>query len=901
MLASLLDDARAGRSGVIVIRGEPGIGKSALLADAVAGAADLRVLHISGAESEMELPYAGIQQLCTPLLGFVRDLPEPQKRALHVALGRGDGAAPDRLLVGLAVLTLLGEAGRAQPIACVVDDAQWVDTASLQALAIVARRILAEPLAMLFAARQPGGGPELAGLPDLALRGLAEPDARALLAAMVPGRLDERVRENIIAEADGNPLALLELHNALTPGGLAGGYGLASAASRATRIERTFGLRVRELPTATRTLLLLAAAEPAGRPEWLWASAGRLGVGVEAAAPAEAAGLITVDGGIRFRHPLIRAAIYRDASVPERRRVHAALAQAIIGPAADEYRVWHRAHATSAPDEQVANELENSAQRAHARGGVAAAAAFLAYATALSPDPAHRARRALAAAQAKLDAGAPDAAAQLLTIAGDAVDDELLSARTELLRARISFATSRGSDTPPLLLAAARRLAPLDAALARDTYLEALTAAILVGRLSSEPRDSAPAVADAARRAPPAGEPPRAVDLLLDGLVVRLTDGHAAAAPLLRRAIDTFLREEEAGTAEPRWHDLTHRVCLDLFDQDTYNFLCARQLEALRAAGALSVLPVAQVTYAGLCVTGGQFAKAAAALEESGAIITATGAPLPGSVPAYLAAYRGQEALCLKLAGEAIDAATRRGEGFDIAVALYAEAILHTGLGQYPEALAAASSAARYDDVGMSGYVLAELVEAASRCGEHSLAADAATRLAERTSASGTDTGLGLAARATALTGAGAVAEEAYRQAISYLERSPAVMYLPRTHLVYGEWLRRTKRRADARTQLRIAHDMFMRIGANGFAGRAHRELNATGETVYTRPADVTVDLTTQETHIARLARDGYTNPEIAGQLFISPRTVEWHLGKVFAKLGVTSRRELRNARIDLP
>ena len=447
-------------------------------------------------------------------------------------------AAPDRLLVGLSVLTLLGEAAGERPTICVVDDAQWVDTASLQALAFVARRILAEPLAMIFAAREPGADRELAGQPELLLRGLDDHDARTLLATMVPGRINERVLENILAEAGGNPLALLELHTVLTSDELAGGYGLANARSTATRIERTFDNRVRELPADTRYLLLIAAAEPAGRPEWLWTSAARLGIGVEAAAAAEAAGLITRNGGIRFRHPLIRAAVYRNVTVAERRRVHAALASAITGPAADDYRAWHRAHAADAPDEQVADELERSAERARGRGGVSAAAAFLAYAADLTPDPTRRAQRALDAAAVKLDAGAPDVAAQLLTIAQEATEDEFLSARTELLRAKLAFAASRGSDAPPLLLAAARRLAHLDPSLARQTYLEAVTAAILVGRLWTEQNNSAPAVAEAARDAPPAPRPPRAIDLLLDGLIVRLTDGHVAAVPALR-ACDT--------------------------------------------------------------------------------------------------------------------------------------------------------------------------------------------------------------------------------------------------------------------------------------------------------------------------------------------------------------------------
>ncbi len=383
---------------------------------------------------------------------------------------------------------------------------------------------------------------------------------------------------------------------------------------------------------------------------------------------------------------------------------------------------------------------------------------------------------------------------------------------------------------------------------------------------------------------------------MLDGLILRLTRGHVAAAGLLQDAIRAYLREWETEAPDPRWHDLTARVCLDLFDQDAHNFLTAREVEQLRASGALTMLPVALVTYSGVCVTAGKFEQAAALLNESEAIITATGAPVRAAIRTYLAAYRGQEQLCRDGVRETIDGAASRGEGYDISIALYSEAIMHNGFGRYQVAMEAAASGARYDDLGMCGYLLVELVEAAVRCKEHEIATEAIGRLLERTEASGTETALGVAARSTALVSDGSVADVAYRDALVHLERSPAVVYLARTHLLYGEWLRREKRRADARTQLRVAHDMFARMGADAFARRAQRELAATGETVYVQASDATSDLTAQESRIALLARDGYTNVEIAGQLFISRRTVEWHLGKIFAKLGVTSRRELRTA-----
>ncbi|WP_231743392.1 LuxR family transcriptional regulator [Mycobacterium sp. GA-2829] len=892
-LRGLLDQALAGRSAVLVLRGEAGIGKTALLTELLADSDGLRTVSISGAESEMELAYAGVQQLCAPLVGRIDRLPDPQKQALRCALGLREGDAPDRFLVSLAVLTLLGEAGAEQPTVCVIDDAQWVDRASLQALAFVARRLAADPVAMLFAVREPSAERELAGLPELLLSPLADTDARTMLTTMTPGGLAAVVGENILAEANGNPLALLEFQRALAPAELAGGYGLATARPLATRIERTFAERLRELPAATRTLLLLAAAEPTGEPGWLWAAAGSLGIGVDATVAAERSGLITVASRLRFRHPLVRSAVYRDAPLAERRAAHAALAEVISGPSADEHRAWHRAHAAAAADEDLATDLVVSAERARRRGGAAAAAAFLAYAVELTPDPVRRAQRALAAAHAKLDAGDAEAAARLLT-AAERVEDRTLTARAHLLRAKVAWATHRGRDAPPLLLAAAERLRPLDARLSRETHLEALMASMVVGTLHSAPSTSATAVAEAARRAPPAAVPPTATDLFLDGLVVRLTEGYAAAAPLLQGAVREYLLEQESGSADPRWHDITNRVLLDLFDQDAYNAITARQLELLRAAGELTVLPAALTAYAGVCVTSGDFAAAAHLLEQSEAISAATGTPPHRSIHAYLTAYRGEEQRCRELVRAILDESTARGEGSEVTVARYAAAVLHNGCAQYEEAMSAAAAALRFEDVGMYGHLLTEMVEAAAHCGDTVAAKAAATELIERTTVSGTSTALGYAARARALTAGDDSADAEYRSAIEHLENSPVTVYRVRTRLLYGEWLRRTNRLAEARDQLRTAHTEFVEMGADGYAERTRRELRAAGEATRRRETPRAVMLTSQESYIARLAGEGYTNSEIAGHLFLSPRTVEWHLSKIFAKLGVTSRRELR-------
>lgn len=896
-LAELCDRARAGQSGVLVINGEAGIGKTALLAEALTKADGFRTIRVSGAESEMELAYAGVQQLCSPILAFIDRLPDPQKIALRVALGLRDGTAPDRLLVGLAVLTLLGDSGADRPTVCIVDDAQWVDRASLQALTFAARRLQADPVVILFATRSLGADHEFNGLPELGLSRLGRVHAEMLLSEVIPEHLDETVRENILTEADGNPLALLELRRAMAPAVLAGGYGLAAAPSVTARIEREYEQRLHDLPAATRTLLLLAASEPTGDPEWLRAAAARLHLDADASVPAERSGLITVESRLRFRHPLVRSAVYRNATLSERQQVHAALADVVGGPNASEHRAWHRAHATSAPDETVAVELVRSAERARRRGGAAAAAAFLSQAVELTPDAVCRAERGLDAALAKLDAGDPDAAARLLvTVTG--LDDELLSARADLMRAKIAFAALRGRDAPPLLLAAAERLRPLDPALARRTYLEALTAAMIVGRLAADEHASAAAIAESARHAPPPSDPPTAADLFLDGIVVRLTEGHRAAAPLLKRAISQYLKEDGAGTADPRLHDITLRVLLDLFEQDTYSSLNVRQLELLRAAGELTVLPAALTTHAGSCVTSGDFAQAADLLEQSDEISAATGAPPHRSIRTYLAACRGQEQLGRELARATIEDATARGEGSEITVVLFSLAIMHNGLGQYDEALTACTSALEHDDVGMFGHLLNEMVEAAARSGQTSVAQAAADQLIERAEATRTATALGYAARAKALTTTGPAAEHCYRTATTELQRSPLKVMTARSHLLFGEWLRRESRRADARDELRFAHEMFVQMGADGFAERTRRELQAAGETTRRElGGSSTTPLTTQESYIARLAGEGYSNSEIAGHLFISPRTVEWHLSNIFGKLGVTSRRELRHTR----
>ena len=892
----LLEAVRAGESRALVVRGEPGVGKSALLEYVAERASGCRTVRAAGVQSEMELPFAGLHQLCASMLDRIERLPAPQRDALSTAFGLRGGAAPGPFLVGLAALSLLSEMADERPLVCLVEDAQWLDRASLQALAFVARRLLAESVALAFAVRQSGEEQLLSGLPELVVVGLRNGDARALLGSVIRGPLDERVRDRIVAETRGNPLALLELPRGFTPAELAGGFGFLSARSLPGRIEESFQRRLAPLPVDTRGLLLVAAAEPVGDPVLVWQAAERLRIGREAADAAESEGLVEFGARVTFRHPLVRSAVYGAASPQERRAAHRALA-AVTDPDADpDRRAWHLAQATPGPDEDVASELERSAGRAQARGGLAAAAAFLERSAALTLDPARRADRALAAAHAKHAAGALDASLGLLATVEPSSLDELQRARLERLRGRIAFARRRGSDAPPLLLKAARQFEPLDVELARETYLEALSAALYAGRLASG--GGVLEVAEAARAAPRPPHPPRALDLLLDGLAVLITEGYAAGAPMLKRALSAFRARELSSEEGIRWLWLAcavtpEPIAPELWDDDTWHELATGAVRLARDAGALAVLPVALSYRAVVHVHAGEFAAASALIEEADAISNATGNPGPRFAPPLLAAWRGHEAQALELIKSGVQDAADRGEGRAIRLAEYATAVLYNGLGRYQAALAAAQRASEDEDVGVFAWAVIELVEAGARSGTPEVAAGAMRRLDERTRAAGTDWALGIQARSRALLSDGQAAEALYREAIERLARSRIAVHLARAHLLYGEWLRREKRRSDAREQLRAAHDMFGHFGAEAFAERAERELLATGETARKRTVATRDELTPHESRIARMARDGASNQEIATQLFISRKTVEYHLHKVFTKLGINTRNQL--------
>jgi DNA-binding CsgD family transcriptional regulator len=892
-LERLVAAVRAGQGRALVLRGDAGVGKSALLRHLAAAADGCQISRAAGVESEMELPFASLHGLCVQMLDRLGHLPDPQRQALSTAFGLSRGPPPDRFLVGLAVLSLLADAAEERPLVCIVDDGQWLDGVSAQTLAFVARRLLAERVGLVFALRETADEHVLDGLPTLAIEGLPADEAEQLLDATIPGRLDERVRTQILGEAGGNPLALIELPRGVNPADLAGGFGLPDARPLASRIEHTFLQRARTLPRAAQLVLLTAAAEPLGDSNLLWRAAGRLGIDSDAVRPAEAAGLIELGARVRFTHPLARSAVYRASDPGDRRDVHRALADATDSVRDPDRRAWHRAHATATPDAAVAAEMERSAERALARGGLAAAAAFLQRAAELTPDPAVRSDRLLAAAKAKLDVADTRAATDLVAAAELGPLDELQRARTERLRASIAFAGHRGGDAPALLLDAARRLEPLDATAARETYLEAIAAAMFAGRLGSGPDERE--VAEAAR-VPARVQPPSAADVLLDALVVRFTDGYAPSVAVLSQALHALAEPEGGDGEDPRWLWLGCRLAQDLWDDELWYVLATRGVRVARDTGALSLLPNALNHLAALNVHSGAFATAASQIAEVETLTSATGLPPLLYSTGMLSAARGEQEQ--PLLERALQNGMERGEGSTIGGYWWFTALLRNGNGQYGEALAAAQSACEHEDVMWYGWAQAELVEAASRSGRPDEAAAAFERLSERTRAAGTEWALGVQARCSALLSDD---ETRYQESIERLGSSRAVLELARSRLLYGEWLRRENRRADAREQLRAAHDSFNRMGALAFAERTRRELLATGETVRRITPDTRDALTPQEVQIARLAGDGHTNPEIGARLFISPRTVEYHLHKVFRKLDVSTRRELRAVLAEQP
>ena len=894
-LDRLLGDVRDGQSAVLVIRGEAGVGKTALLQYCARRASGFRIAQIAGVEAEMELPFAGLHQLCAPMLERLDALAEPQREALTVALGFSSGDTPDRFLVALAALNLLSAVAEQQPLLCVVDDAQWLDGESRQVLGFVARRLVAESVAIVLVARAPADSPEFEGLPNSPLAGLDEDDARALLARAIPGRLDDRVRDRILAETRGNPLALLELPQGMSAAERAGGFELPAARDLPGHIEGHYSRRVGALPETTQRLMLLAAADPVGDATLVWRAAQALGIESSALGPAGDANLLEIEAVVRFRHPLVRSALYRSAAVEERRAVHLALAEATDRDSDPDRRAWHLAAAAPGPDEDVATELERSAGRAQARGGLAAAAAFLKRAAALTRDPRRRTDRALAAADFGVRAGAFDAARGMMAAAEVGPLDELQRARLDLVRAEAAYSESRGNAAPALMLRAAKSLEPLDARLARETYLDAWSSALFAGGLASSVSLAEVSREARAARTPPGD--PRPSDALLDGFSLAFTEGRSAAAPVLERAATGYAGADVSVEEALRWGWLATAAAVMVWDYETCLEVATRGVQLAREAGALTVLAVSVNVLAQALSLGGEFGRAKLLVAEADNVTEATGASVAPYGGLVLAGLEGRENRASSLIDATIEEFAAVGQGTAVQYARWSRSVLRGGQGRYREAMIAAREAS--DDTPelfVSVWAAIELVEAACRCGDAELAHTALERVLAATAVAPTDWALGIAARCRALLAHGEAADGLYRDAIERLGRTRLRPELARAHLLYGEWLRRESRRVDARSELRRAHELFSAIGMGAFAERARGELLATGGKVRERTVATRDDLTAQEWHIARLARDGLSNPEIGARLFLSPRTVEWHLGKVFSKLGIRARRELATA-----
>jgi len=898
-LDRLLATARAGQSAALVLRGETGVGKTALLEYAVERASGCRVVRAGGIESEMELPFAGLHQLCAPLLDRLDQLPDPQRDALATAFGLSAGAPPESFLVGLAVLGLIAAAAEDQVLVCVIDDVHWLDRASAQTIAFVARRLLAEAVAMVFTVLEPSNERELNGLPELVVLGLGDRDARAVLTSAIPRPVDREVLGRILVEARGNPLALLELPRALTPAELGGGFGTLDRTPPPGRMERRYAQELESLPDEIRRVLLTAAAEPVGDPALLLRALKRLGIGNDTAAAAEATGLIELGTPIRFRHTLVRSAVYRSAPLSERQQVHRALAD-VTDPERDpDRRAWHLALAAPGPSEDVARELERSANRAQARGGLAAAGVFLDRAATLTPEPSQRAERQLSAACVQREAGALNEALALLDDVEAGPPDAMRSAQVDRLRGQIAFDLLRVDEAVRLLGRAARGLEPLDIALARETHLEAISAAIWAS--GPDTTQTVHEVAEAARAAPPAPEPRRPVDLVLDALALRYTEGYVAAVPALTRALQVVrspdVDVEDVGRV--LWlggNRAAGLIAFEIWDVESIRPLAEAQVALARKQGALVQLQFALNFLGSSYLLAGDLTAAKRVIEEDELIAEATGNRPIAYLAMSLAAMRGQEQHAIELIDAATDELSARGDSRLLDRLNYYRAVLWNGLGRYDAAIAALRPGLVHDSSTLRPYVVSEIAEAASRTGDRALALAALDWQTEWTRATPTDWALGIEARVRALQSDDDVAEPLYRRSIEYLSRTPLRPELARAHLLLGEWLRRAGRRVDARAELRVAYDMLATMGLDGFAERARNELLATGERVRKRSVDTQSNFTAQEAQIARLAAHGETNQEIGARLFISPRTVEWHLRNVFIKLGITSRRELSAA-----
>jgi DNA-binding CsgD family transcriptional regulator len=888
--SDLLAEARKGEGGAIVLHGEPGIGKTALIEHIVSLAGEFNVLRTVGNEAEIELAYASLQEFFRSEIGEVEQLSDPQRRAIETALGMGVQIVPDRLLLGLGVLNLVSLLSATRPVLCVVDDAQWLDPLSAQALTFAARHVSKEAVVFVFGTRNLDG--VFQGLPELLVSGLDDQDARDLLETAIPARLDDRVVDRIVAETHGNPLAILELPRGLTPSQLAGGFGLPVSGTLASQIEESYRRRFARLSEDSRRLLLIVAADSTGDPRIIWRAADALGIAESSADELEDDGLVDFADRVVFRHPLVRSAVYDTATPRERRNVHAALAEASDPDSDPDRRAWHRALATVRPNEGVAAELEASAERALSRGGFAAAGAFLQRAMALSTQPRSRAGRALRAAQAQHLAGAFDVASGLAAVAGRGPLEDQERAQLDVLLGQIAFARNRRNGVSPLALKAASRLEQVDLRLARDAYLEVLVAAIFAGHLTG--LANLEVVAKAARAVPRPDGSSRVSDLLLEGLALLVTDGYKSSVDVLKKATRVFRGDVLSTEERLRWSWMAGAVAGFIWDHDSWDALTVRQERLARDLGALSILPITLSHRVSVCLFAGEISQASLLVEQLTTVTDALANKSSPNAALFLAAFRGEDDEAHQLI-QTMSTQDSQSKSAGMAL-LWARAILCNGRGKYEEAFSAATAAlSDPSDLWYQGWASVELIEAASRTSRTSDAASCMELLAEITSACGTEWALAVQARCRALLSDDTNSESFYNEALERLQPTRMRVDLARTHLVYGEWLRRRHRKRDARAQLRSAHDLFAEFEMKGFANRAEAELLATGETVRKRTVETIFDLTSQERRVSELAAGGASNPDIAEQLFISPATVEYHLSKVYRKLGIRSRTQLAN------
>ena len=918
-LDCLLVAARHRSSGAVVLRGEAGVGKTALLEHVTRTAGDMRFVQVTGTQSEQGFDFAALHQLLVPFLGALKRLPEPQREALGSAFGLVGGTPTDRFLVGIAALTMITEAALEQPVLCVIDDAQWLDKASTDALGFVARRLSAVPVAMLFAIREEEQQPALDGLAELRLTGLSDEASRDLLASAAgPARpVDQGVARRISAATSGHPLALIELGRRLSAAELEGTLPLPEPLPLPESLASAFLRRAAAFPPAARTLLLLAAVEPSGEPGLLWRAAQRLGVRADAADTPGFERVLRLDAVMSFLHPLLRSAIYYGAAASERRRAHLALADASAAGCDPDRRAWHLAAAASGADEEIADELSRSADRARSRRDWSGCAAFLERAATLTPERAKRAARMLAAAEARLNAGDPRVAAALSERAGPHLDNPLARARARRLQGTVRAVLGKPAEACPILLDAARALQPLHPEQAWDTLLEAFEAALGAGGFATGAGIAE--VLQAVRAAPRReGARESIAGLALDGFAALAEHNDKAGIACLRRAIAVATAQlapdsdpgshpaSDGGTSpggvpsgeaseQLRFVFIAPLAAYELLDDAALHASCTRAVAQARSQGSPADLASTLGLLSYSEALAGRFAAAEAATSEARELTAATGvaADLRTSIGELaVQAWRGRESAARSLADDRSREATQTGYGFVIGFTAIALTVLELGVGDYQAALRHARNGLRE---GMPAEIelLPELIEAAARCDEADEAAAALDKFAVRAQAAGTHWALGLLLRSRALLAPDGDAEELYRGAIAHLGRSRITPQLGRTHLVYGEWLRRQHRRRDARAALYSACDILDSIGAEAFAGRARVELLATGEHVRKRGAAPATELTPQELRIAGLASAGASNREIASQLFISANTVAYHLRKVFRKLEVTNRAAL--------